>query len=72
MNWPWPPLRRGDIMAVLVFIALAAVITIVIVKTAPFSYQASSNAGFGPGWTCTNPGKGGPVCIKDVPVKPSN
>jgi len=24
----------------------------------------SPNAGFGPDWDCTNPGQGGPVCVK--------
>jgi hypothetical protein len=27
-----------------------------------------SQFGFGPGWHCTYPGKGGPICIKDPPA----
>jgi hypothetical protein len=30
-------------------------------------WPQQTNAGFGPGWHCTYPGKGDPVCVKDPP-----
>lgn len=45
--------------------AIAAVITVVAGFLAlSFVAYRSPNFGFGPGWDCTNPGMGGPVCVK--------
>ena len=38
---------------------------------ASLHWRLQSNAGFGPGWHCTYPGKGDPICIKDSSADPS-
>jgi hypothetical protein len=70
MNWPWPPPRRGDVVAVL-FVIFVLVVAVLAGLKSMYPNHAS-NFGFGPGWTCTPAGQGEPVCIKDMPVKSSN
>jgi hypothetical protein len=69
MNWPWVPLRRGDVAAILMVIVLLVGAAFVLVKF-PYLNQASPNWGFGPGWNCLFVAKSEPVCIKEVPAKP--
>lgn len=35
----------------------------------PFNGHGYKYLNFGPGWTCTYPARGEPVCVKDVPPK---
>jgi hypothetical protein len=51
-------LQRRDILAALLALLISA--GLLVAATG----WMTSNVGFGPGWTCTNPGSGGPVCIK--------
>lgn len=62
MNWPWPPLRRGDIAAVVLLAAILAALLF----GGMLPIQLHSNWGFGKDWHCTFAGKGDPVCIKVV------
>ena len=61
-------LQRGHIRPILDGVALILVAAIVIAFAAlAQARQFSTNGavwGFGPGWDCTYPGKGDPVCVK--------
>jgi hypothetical protein len=54
-------LRRGDIVAILLGIALIGGFVVAAFKT-PWGWR--HNWGFGPEWTCINTGKGDPICFK--------
>jgi predicted membrane metal-binding protein len=56
----WRAFRFGDVAAVLL---LAAVLVMMLVAFVDLP-GLTGNWGFGPGWECSNPGKGGPVCLK--------
>jgi hypothetical protein len=60
-------LTRKDITGILVAIAILAVVFVAFVGYANVGQQV--NWGFGPEWECTNPGKGGPVCVKRQPER---
>jgi hypothetical protein len=55
-------LRRGDIAAILLGIALAGGFGFLAFKF-PF-FGRRSNWGFGPEWTCVGGGRGDPICFK--------
>ncbi len=67
MNWPY--LTRQDIAGILLLIVVLAGVF--------FAWVILPNAGlmtkwgFGPEWECSNPGKGGPVCVQRR-AKPEN
>lgn len=63
------PRRRGDIAAVFLLVALLVALLIASIQFPNFTLTSVANWGFGPGWTCTNPGRGEPVCIKDTGSK---
>jgi hypothetical protein len=56
----WRTLRFGDVTAVLL---LAAILVMMLVAFVDLRGLTGS-WGFGPDWECSNPGKGGPVCLK--------
>jgi hypothetical protein len=60
----WHALQRGDVVIFLVaaFLIVAAVVF--------FEFHVFENWGFGPDWECTNPGYGGPVCVKKPAPSP--
>jgi hypothetical protein len=60
MNWRL--LQRRDFVAILLAIAVLGVVFFGYVKAS--SSDRKSNWGFGPEWTCTNPGDGERVCVK--------
>lgn len=65
MNWRlW---TRGDFLAIVLMIAMLGAAFLVYVKSSGLG--RSSDARFGPEWTCTYPGYGGPVCVKMVTPK---
>lgn len=56
----WRAFRFGDVKAVLL---LTAILVIMFAAFVRFPGLTAS-WGFGPNWECSNPGKGGPVCLK--------
>jgi len=66
--WGLPPIRynlqRGDILAAL--FALVILGGLLVAATG----WVKLNKGFGPGWDCTQPGSGDPVCTKNSPPRP--
>jgi hypothetical protein len=65
----WRELKRGDIAAILLLIALLGGAVAYAVFPDRFPLKSS---GFGPDWECKNPGHGDPVCIKKPISKPDN
>jgi hypothetical protein len=60
MRWPWfVSLRRGDVNAIAICIAILALILFAAVKI-----QNRPTTGFGPDWDCTNVPQGEVVCVK--------
>jgi hypothetical protein len=62
--------RRGDVLAILLAIALVGGF---MVLASLGRWHVFPNFGFGSGWGCVWPGKGGPVCFQEpaeAPVKP--
>jgi len=58
----WRTLRRGDVVAIFL---LAAFLVIAIVVAVEFPrFDRTGNWRFGPGWECSYPGDGEPVCVK--------
>jgi hypothetical protein len=71
MRWPSlsPELREVGI----VILGFAFVGMLLLLSQVFFSAdQASTSYGFGPEWTCTNQGDGGPICTKNVSGKSPN
>ncbi len=70
----WPYLSRQDVVGILtaavIFGVLLGAYLIVPGLMSPNS-GLKTNAGFGPEWECSNPGNGGPVCVKH-PAKTTN
>jgi hypothetical protein len=62
MYWRLLSLTRKDVVGILLAIALLVVIFVAFVGRIYWAHSA--NWGFGPEWACTNPGQGGPVCVK--------
>jgi len=62
----WHALRRGDVVIFLV--AAFLIVAVVAVEFLFFENQGLflvfQKQGFGPDWECSNPGYGGPICVK--------
>jgi len=56
----WHVFRFGDVTAVLLLAAILVIMLVAFVELPVLT----GNWGFGPDWECSNPGKGGPVCLK--------
>ena len=67
MRWPWPPLRRGDLIAIVVGIVI---VTLVALSFAFFP-NWGRDRGLGPDWECTSIGGADAVCIKKRPAMPA-
>jgi hypothetical protein len=67
MNWPY--LTREEIAGILLLIVVLAGVFFAWVILPNSGLM--TNWGFGPEWECSNPGKGGPVCVKRL-AKPEN
>jgi hypothetical protein len=69
--WRWPPLRRRDLPAALVFMLLAGIAIAYLM----FLQKRSVNWGFGPAWRCSEIGVPAvgvdAVCVKNVKPMPS-
>jgi hypothetical protein len=65
VKWPWPAPQKGEICAIILVAAIASVLMFTLIK--PLRFDPTLNNGFGPGWECSNPGWGEPVCIKKLP-----
>jgi hypothetical protein len=62
MYWYVRTLSRAEIGSILLAIALLAAVAYFFLAFPSFGRQ--TNDGFGPEWDCTNPGDGGPICVK--------
>jgi hypothetical protein len=67
MYWRLRTLPPRDIGGILLAIVLLAALALFFLLFPNLSQQ--TNNGFGPEWDCTNPGQGGPVCIKKQPIE---
>jgi hypothetical protein len=59
MFWPYAPISRRDLVALILIAALAIGILI-----AGVWIPHSANPGFGPDWSCENFPESGAVCVK--------
>lgn len=67
--WPWLPPTRGDVLgACLGVFVFGALLSLYIWK--PFTGRPLDYLVSDPGWTCTYPADGEPVCVKDVKPAP--
>ena len=67
--WPWLPPTRGDVLGMLcTAVVLGALLVLYLWK--PFMGRPLAYLNSGPGWTCTYPPEGEPVCVKDVRSAP--
>ena len=62
-------LERGDIVGLAVAAVVIGGILYGYVELAHLWRPARSDFGFGPGWACTDPGHGEPVCVKQASSK---
>jgi hypothetical protein len=62
MNWRL--LTRRDILGLGVAAVIVGGVLYILVVLPHLSRPTKSNYGFGPDWTCTDPGHGDPVCVK--------
>jgi hypothetical protein len=62
-------MKRGDIAAVLFLVALLGALLVAAMEFPNYTLSSVTNWGFGPGWKCTNPGRGEPICIKQTDPK---
>jgi hypothetical protein len=70
VNWPWPPLKRGDGVTILIVtLLIIVIITVFFGSNKSAGLGPASNWGFGPDWRCTHLGEGDPVCFKKTPTK---
>jgi hypothetical protein len=67
MYWRLRTLTRRDISGILLAIVLLAALAFLFVVFPNLGQQ--TNEGFGPEWDCTNPGQGGPICVKKQPIQ---
>jgi hypothetical protein len=56
----WRAFQFGDVAAVLLLAAILAMMLVAFVDLP----RLTGNWGFGPDWECSNPGKGGFVCLE--------
>jgi hypothetical protein len=67
MKW-WPYLTFREIVGILLVLAIVGALFFWQLALVNRNIVAS---GFGPGWDCVYPGRGGPVCVK-APTKAGN
>ena len=58
----WRLLSRRDIVGLLLAAGIIVLLGVVYLAFPGLGQRA--NFGFGPDWACTDPGQGGPVCIR--------
>jgi hypothetical protein len=63
MTWLRWYLARGDVLAILLCLALICVVAIGLIWF-PQLQNSGSNAGFGPEWECKSVPQGDPICVK--------
>ena len=66
MSWPWPPLRRNDIAALLLAIALLGAVLLAAIGLP--GARPLENWGFGAEWRCSGVATSEPVCVKESPA----
>jgi hypothetical protein len=59
MVWPFAPISRRDLIALVLCAAVAVMILLFAAR-----FPNSANWGFGPDWTCENVPQGEAVCVK--------
>jgi hypothetical protein len=65
--WPWPRPERREVVAGAAIIAILAATAIALLR---LPYPGMLGWGFGPEWSCSHPGQGDPVCVREPPAKP--
>lgn len=65
MRWPWPPFRRGEMIAGAVCITFGVAFLFALIKFAHL--RQAPNTGFGPDWDCAYVPNSEPVCVKRLP-----
>jgi hypothetical protein len=58
----WHALRRGDVVAIFLVAAIFVIAVVAFVEFPVFDWTGTRRSG--PDWECSNPGYGGPVCVK--------
>jgi hypothetical protein len=64
----WLTLNRGEFRAILLALALLVALALIAIRS--HGFFLGSNAGFAPGWECTQVPNSEPVCVKK-PAAPS-
>jgi hypothetical protein len=67
----WPPLRAGDVAAIVLLAAIIGVVLLVFIGF-PSVPRLRDHWGFGLDWECSSPGQGEPVCVKKPPARQGN
>ncbi len=62
MQWPWFPPNWGDIIAIVLGVAIA--IALILSVTVGPHFRPNSNSGFGPQWNCIHIPQSDPICFK--------
>jgi len=62
MKWFWWNASRGDVLGVLIVIAVIGVLVFALTRGPDMRHNV--DASFGPDWECTPQPMGGPTCIK--------
>ena len=70
MYWYVRTLSRLEIGSILLAIALLGALACFFIAFP--NLDRKTNDGFGPEWDCTNPGDGGPICVKKQPAQRKN
>jgi hypothetical protein len=71
MRWPWwPPPSPGDVVALIVCAVIGVIFLFALAKYPQIAM--GTNRSLGLGWNCTTLPGSEPVCVKSVPVNPSN
>jgi hypothetical protein len=69
MRWPRFPPSRGDVIAILLGIVVAAIFMIGVIKFLSWlGWNWASNRGFGPDWVCAPTPGSEQVCFKKSPT----
>ena len=63
MKWFWWNASRGDVIGVLLVIAVVGVLVFALIRVPG---RPDSHPGFGPDWECTSHPLGDPTCIKKL------
>jgi hypothetical protein len=59
-------------VADILFVIMSIVVVVLILSLSLAGVKplpSTINYGFGPGWDCSNPGRGGPICMKHLPPR---